>query len=153
MVLFGFAAEVKSNFALWLVRNLEERNPVRVVDDQTGNPTLVDDLAHGIISGVELERTGVYHIAGREIVSRYEFALKLASVFGFDSELISPVRTAALNQPAQRPLKSGLVTLKAEVELGYRPSTVEEGLTILKGQLSRSARRLPDSAPIPGRKR
>jgi len=135
------------------VRNLEERSPVRVVDDQTGNPTLVDDLAHAIVSGVELERTGVYHIAGREIVSRYEFALKLASVFGFERELISPVKTATLNQPAQRPLKSGLVTLKAEVELGYRPSTVEEGLTILKGQLSRTVRRLPDSAPIPGRKR
>jgi len=153
MVLYGFAVEVKSNFALWLVRNLEERNPVRVVDDQMGNPTLVDDLAHAIISAVELEKKGVYHVAGREIVSRYDFALRLASVFGFDAELISPVKTAALNQPAQRPLKSGLITLRAEVELGYRPSTVDEGLAILKGQLSRTPRRLPDSAPIPGRKR
>jgi dTDP-4-dehydrorhamnose reductase len=102
---------------------------------------------------VELERTGVYHVAGRDIVSRYDFALKLATVFGFDRELISPVKTSTLNQPAQRPLRSGLVTLKAEVELGYRPSTVEEGLTLLKGQLSRSAKRMPDSAPIPGRKR
>lgn len=153
MVLYGFAVEVKSNFALWLVRNLEERTPVRVVDDQMGNPTLVDDLAHAIISAVELEKSGVYHIAGREIVSRYDFALRLASVFGFDAELISPVKTATLNQPAQRPLKSGLITLRAEVELGYRPSTVDEGLGILKGQLSRTPRRLPDSAPIPGRKR
>jgi dTDP-4-dehydrorhamnose reductase len=153
MVLYGFAPDTKSNFALWLVRNLEERSPVRVVDDQMGNPTLVDDLAHAIISAVELEKTGVYHVAGREIVSRFEFALGLASVFGFDRELITPVKTSALNQPAQRPLKSGLITLKAEVELGYRPSTVEEGLTILKGQLSRTPRRLPDSAPIPGRKR
>ena len=150
MVLYGFAPDVKSNFALWLVRNLEDRSPVRVVDDQMGNPTLVDDLAHAIIGAVELEKTGVYHVAGREIVSRHDFALTLASVFGFDAELISPVKTSALNQPAQRPLKSGLITLKAEVDLGYRPSTVEEGLMVLKGQLSRTPRRLPDSAPIPG---
>jgi len=153
MVLYGIAAEVKSNFALWLIRNLEERNPVRVVSDQTGNPTLVDDLAHAIISAVELQKTGLYHVAGREILSRYDFALKLADVFGFDRSLIQPVTTAELKQPAARPLKSGLVTLKAEVDLGYRPSTVIEGLTILKGQLSRGPKRLPDSAPIPGRKR
>lgn len=153
MVLYGIAAEVKSNFALWLIRNLEERNPVRVVSDQTGNPTLVDDLAHAIISAVELNKRGLYHVAGREILSRYDFALKLADVFGFDRGLVQPVTTGELNQPAARPLKSGLVTLKAEVDLGYRPSTVIEGLTILKGQLSRGAKRLPDSAPIPGRKR
>ena len=153
MVLYGIAAEVKSNFALWLIRSLEERKPVRIVEDQFGNPTLVDDLAHGIISAMELDKTGTYHIAGRDIISRYSFAVKLAEVFGLEKELITPIKTSELSQPAPRPLKSGLVTLKAEVELGYRPSTVEEGLTVLKGQLSRGPKRLPDSAPIPGRKR
>jgi len=153
MVLYGVAAEVKSNFALWLIRNLEEKKPVRVVDDQLGNPTLVDDLAHALISAMELGKSGVYHVAGRDIVSRYDFALKLAEVFGFERDLVTPIKTSELNQAAPRPLKSGFVTLKAEVDLGYRPSTVEEGLTVLKGQLSRGPRRLPDSAPIPGRKR
>jgi len=49
--------------------------------------------------------------------------------------LIQPIKTAQLRQPAARPLRSGLVTLKAEVELGYKPSTVEEGLRSLKLQL------------------
>ena len=150
MVLYGYAIGVKPNFALWLVQNLEKKNPVRVVDDQFGNPTLADDLAYGIISALELGRKGIYNIAGREIVSRYEFGLRLAKVFDFDPGLITPIKTAHLNQPAPRPLKSGLVTLKAEVELGFRPSTVEEGLFILKQQLSRNIKRLPDSAPIPG---
>ena len=150
MVLYGAAAGVKSNFALWLIQNLEQNLPVRIVDDQFGNPTLVDDLAHGLVSALELGRTGVYHMAGREIVSRHEFALKLAEVFGFDRSLIAPVKTSQLRQPAQRPLKSGLITLKAEVELGYKPSTVEQGLQILKSQLSRAKRKMPDSAPMPG---
>jgi dTDP-4-dehydrorhamnose reductase len=153
MVLYGYASGVKSNFALWLVENLEEKKPVRVVSDQIGNPTLVDDLAHATVSAIELEKNGIYHIAGREILSRYDFALKLAKIFAFDVELVTPVATANLKQPAQRPLKSGLVTLKAEVELNYRPSTTEEGLTLLRGQLTRNTKRLPDSAPYPGRKR
>jgi len=150
MVLYGFAAGVKPNFALWLVNNLERRQTVRVVDDQFGNPTLADDLAFGIVRAIELERSGIYNIAGRDILSRYEFAVRLARVFELDPSLITPIKTSQLRQPAPRPLKSGLVTLKAEVELGVRPCTVEQGLTILKNQLSRSAKRLGDSAPVPG---
>lgn len=150
MVLYGFAPGVKPNFALWLIENLEKGRKVNVVDDQYGNPTLVDDLAYGLIQGFEMGRTGIYHLAGRDIVSRYEFALKLAKVFNFDPALINPVKTADLKQPAPRPLKSGLITLKAEVELGYKPSTVEQGLIILKTQLNRTLRMMADSAPVPG---
>lgn len=149
MVLYGFAPGVKPNFALWLIESLEKRHKVTIVDDQIGNPTLVDDLAYGLIQAFEMERTGIYHIAGRDIVSRYEFALKLAKVFDLDPLLITPVKTASLHQPAPRPLKSGLITLKAEVELGYKPSTVEQGLFILKTQLHRTMKMLADSAPVP----
>jgi dTDP-4-dehydrorhamnose reductase len=135
MVLYGFAQGVKANFALWLIQSLRDRQTVRVVDDQYGNPTFVDDLAFGIIRAMELGRTGIYHLAGRDIINRYEFAQKLAQVFHVDASLIQPIKTAQLRQPAVRPLKSGLVTLKAEVELGYKPSTAEEGLRMLKSQL------------------
>jgi dTDP-4-dehydrorhamnose reductase len=83
-------------------------------------------------------------------VQRHEFAVRLAKAFGFNPELIIPIKTASLNQPAVRPLKSGFITLKADVELGIKPSNVDEGIAILKNQLSRSARRLGDSAPVPG---
>jgi dTDP-4-dehydrorhamnose reductase len=74
MVLYGYAEGVKANFALWLIKSLKEGQAVRVVDDQIGNPTLVDDLAFGLIRGMELGKIGLYHLAGRDIQSRYEFA-------------------------------------------------------------------------------
>jgi hypothetical protein len=46
-------------------------------------------------------------------------------------------------------LKSGLITLKAETDLGITPSTVEEGLTIFKSQITRTLRRLGDSNAVP----
>jgi dTDP-4-dehydrorhamnose reductase len=119
------------------------------VDDQLGNPTLVDDLAQGILSAIELGRTGIYHLAGRDIVNRYAFALQLAGLFDFDPHLVVPVKSSQLHQAAPRPMKSGLITLKAEVELGYAPSTVEQGLRILQSQLARSPKNMPDSAPMP----
>lgn len=135
MVLYGIGKKVKSNFALWLYHNLKENKQIRVVDDQIGNPTLVDDLAFGILKIIELERTGLYHIAGADLVSRYDFALSLCKIFGFNKKLITPVKSSQFKQPAPRPLKSGLITIKAEVELGLKMSGVERGLTILKNQL------------------
>ncbi|MGB2959606.1 MAG: dTDP-4-dehydrorhamnose reductase [Bacteroidota bacterium] len=152
MVLYGYAEGVRPNFALWLLDNLERGKPLRIVEDQFGNPTFVDDLAYGIMKGVELEKTGMYHIAGRDIVSRYAFAVTLARVFGLNEDLLTPVKTAEMEQPAPRPLRSGLITLKAEVELGIKPSTVEEGLTMLRGQLARSGRRIGDRGAAPGQK-
>ena len=136
MVLYGIAPGVKANFALWLIKSLEAGQTVRIVDDQIGNPTLVDDLAFGLLRAVELGKNGVYNIAGRDIVTRFEFAVRLAKFFGLDPKLIHPIKTAQLRQPAARPLRSGLITLKAEVDLGFKPSTIEEGLATLKSQLA-----------------
>ena len=146
MVLYGIGAGVKSNFALWLVNNLKEDKPVRVVDDQFGNPTLVDDLAYAILKAVELQRTGLYHVAGRDLVSRYEFTLALCREFGFDKRLVSAVKTSALRQIAVRPLRSGFITLKAETELGIKLSGIEHGLSVLRNQIDIPARTSSDGS-------
>lgn len=136
MVLYGHARKVKQNFALWLVRELQEGRPVNVVADQVGSPTLADDLAFGIVKIVELRKPGLYHISGPDIVSRYDFARELAKIFKFNAKLITPVKTAFLRQPAPRPLNSGLILLKAQVELSLQMSAMATGLLILRNQLS-----------------
>lgn len=153
MVLYGVANNVKPNFVLWLINELEQGKPVRVVDDQYGNPTLADDLAYGILKIITFEREGVYNIAGSEWISRYDFAVKTAKAFGFDRKLLSPTKTVVLKQPAPRPLRSGFITLKAETHLGIKMSNVDQGLMIVKNQLNLAARRFADAAPVPGRRR
>jgi dTDP-4-dehydrorhamnose reductase len=136
MVLYGHARKVKPNFALWLIRELQEGRPVNVVSDQVGSPTLADDLGYGIVKILELKKSGVYNISGPDIVSRYDFAREIAKAFKFNAKLITPVKTASLNQPAPRPLKSGFIILKAQVELNLAMSAMAAGLLILRNQLS-----------------
>jgi dTDP-4-dehydrorhamnose reductase len=135
MVVFGKAEGVKANFALWLIGELVKGNPVKIVDDQFGNATLADDLARGIYQLVRKDRTGIYNMAGHDMLTRYEFALKVAKLFKCDPALITPVKTASFNQPAPRPLKSGLITLKAESELGIKFLTSDESIVRLKQQM------------------
>ncbi len=136
MVLYGQARKVKPNFALWLIRELQEERSVKVVSDQLGSPTFVDDLAYGIVKILELKKSGIYHISGPDVVSRYDFAREVARVFRLNTKLISAVKTSALNQPAPRPLKSGFIILKAQVDLNLAMSGMENGLLILRNQLS-----------------
>lgn len=134
MILYGIANQVKDNFALWLANSLSENKQIRVVDDQIGSPTLVDDLAFAVLKIVEYNRSGLFHITGSELISRYGFALALSKKFKFNKDLITPIKTSILKQPAPRPLKSGLIILKAETDLNLKMSNVENGLTVFQNQ-------------------
>ncbi len=148
MVLYGIGHKIKQNFALWLLKNLSEGKPVRVVDDQIGTPTLAEDLAYGIFKIIELDRKGLYHIAGPDLLSRYDFAVTLARIFDLNKKHITPVRTSTMKQPAQRPLKSGLITLKAQTDLGLALSGVEHGLTMFKNQINADREQFLKSIPF-----
>ena len=108
---------------------------MQVVDDQIGNTTLASELADGLWKIVKREKGGIFNIAGAEIIDRYAFALKIADVFDLNKNLITPIKTEDLSQPAPRPLNSGLNINKAEKELDICMSNATEGLEKFKNQL------------------
>jgi dTDP-4-dehydrorhamnose reductase len=135
MILYGTGKNIRPNFALWMIQKLEKNEPITIVDDQYGQPTIADDLALAIMRIVERDRLGIYNVCGSEYLNRYEFALKLGDIFEFDKNLIIPVKTKDLNQAADRPMNSSFITIKAETELGIKPLNVTDGLYFLKSQL------------------
>lgn len=134
-VLYG-VADSRPDFVRWIVSSVRNGSPVNIVTDQVNNPTFIDDLVQAINRIVEFRKQGIYHIGGREFLSRFEFTEIIADFFELDKKLINPILTEELNQPAQRPLKSGLLTLKAETELGYRPHSIGETLALMKRELN-----------------
>ena len=75
-------------------------------------------------------------IGGKHIRSEIdEFAKQIANAFHLDTSLIQEIKTSELHQPAQRPLKGGLITLKSETDLGLHFSSIEQGLITLKHQM------------------
>jgi dTDP-4-dehydrorhamnose reductase len=135
IILYGAGIGIKESFPLWVIKRLKEGNHIRCVDDQISNPTHVSDLAFAAVKGFELNRDGIYHVCGKDRASRYDFALRIADVFGLDAGLIKRVKTAELKQDAPRPLVTGFVTLKAQTELGLNPMDITQGLTVLKREM------------------
>jgi dTDP-4-dehydrorhamnose reductase len=127
---------VRLDLVRWLVRELSAGRPVRVAADQLRTPTYDDDLADGVARIVLGGKTGLFHIAGRELVSPLAVAHTVADVFGLDAGLISAATTAELHPGAPRPLRGGLLILRAESELGYRPRPLPEALAAVRDRLS-----------------
>ncbi len=132
MVLYGHGIDVRPNFVTWLLEKLRQRQPVKVVTDQIGNPTLADDLATAILKIIELKKWDLFHICGSEAIDRYQFAQKIAAIFKLDKALISAITTHELKQAAPRPLKSGFIIDKALTQLAIHMSGIDEGLKKMK---------------------
>jgi dTDP-4-dehydrorhamnose reductase len=106
-VIFGWERQGK-NFVFRLVKSLREEAVVKVPMDQIGSPTYVNNLAQIVIELSETDLQGVVNITGPDCVSRYEFARAAARIFNLNENLLIPVQTAELHQPAKRPLNAGL---------------------------------------------
>ena len=120
----------------WLARELGAGRPVRVAADQLRTPTYDDDLADGVLRIARYGRQGVFHVSGRESLSVLDLALRVADAFGLDRSLISPATTAELHPGAPRPLQAGLLILRAETELGYRPRPLAAALADVRQRLA-----------------
>jgi dTDP-4-dehydrorhamnose reductase len=136
MIIYGTGKNLRPNFALWLIDMLSKNQPVRIVDDQFGMPTISDDIAWGLVKMVDLDKSGIYNICGSEYINRHEFAVRLAMIFGYNENLIMPIKTSDLSQAAARPMNSSFILLKAETDLGIKPLNVTDGLYLLKTQLA-----------------
>jgi len=134
-VLYGSNENSHPDFASWVINSLKQGKEIRIVTDQYNNPAFVDDLVDGINKTLERGAQGIYNLAGEEVISRYEFTLRLARYFCLDESLIKPIATVDLKQPAPRPLRSGLVITKASADIGYKPCSLEKTFDIIKGRL------------------
>lgn len=135
-VLYGIALNSRPDFVRWVVSSLDENKNIRIVNDQINNPTFIDDLVQAINKIIEFKKTGIFNVGGIEFLSRYDFTLRIADYFNLDKKLITPITTEELKQPARRPLKSGLIILKAETELGFKPHSIVESLAAMKKELN-----------------
>ena len=137
-VLYGFGAGIKKNFVLWVIEKLSRGEEFSVVTDQVGNPTLADELAFAVLKVVQRDAKGLYHVSGFEAMSRFEFAGKIAQVFGYDKSVISPTTSDTLNQKAKRPMNSSFICLKAQTELGVNMPSVTDSLSLMRQQMKHS---------------
>jgi dTDP-4-dehydrorhamnose reductase len=85
----------------WIVDDLKAGKPVRLFTDELRCPIWVESLAAALVELAGLDYTGVLHVAGAQILSRFEFGLRLLRFHGLDPSPVIPVssRESGLCRP------------------------------------------------------
>lgn len=122
----------RSNLVTNWVHLLREGKKVKVVDNVYSKPLPVWSCAAVVWNLIGKNKHGVYHVAGADRLSLYQFALATAHVFELDPTLIEPVPDSHFTEIAQRPRDTSFDTSKMEHELGIQPISVESGLRQMK---------------------
>jgi dTDP-4-dehydrorhamnose reductase len=120
------------NFVEWIHQNLKLGKPLSLFSDQFRCATYIKNACSALLKICENDENGIFHVAGKNCVSRHEIGLKVAEVFGFNSELISEMESTESEWVAVRPKKCCLDVIKMENVLGVKSDTIEEGLFKMK---------------------
>ena len=83
--------------------------------------------------------TGIFHLAGRDSVNRWQFGRKVAAAFGLDASLVKRVDSSRFPGIAARPKNTTFSVKRMERELGVRALTLAEGLAAMKAHMEEGA--------------
>ncbi len=128
-MMFGFAAASSNNYLQKFLAQIESGTETKLFSDEYRSVCGAESVSRGILQLLEKER-GVIHLGGKERLSRYEFALKAADVYGLDKTLIKSCLQKDVQMAAPRPADVSLDISKAK-ELGFTPLNVVEELTLV----------------------
>lgn len=87
---------------------LKNKEKIKAAFNQIFNPTDVKIVCDGIYFSIKKDLNSLYHLADKNIMSRYDFAQSVASEYEFDKNLIEKIDFALLTVPEKRALNSSL---------------------------------------------
>lgn len=113
-----------NNFVKTMLRLMNERDVLGVVEDQIGTPTWAAELAKAIYLAVDKDLRGTFHWTDAGAASWYDFAEAIYEIGRvmemIDHEVhINPIPTEAYPTPAMRPANSVLDKNSLRKAIGY----------------------------------
>lgn len=115
------------NFVKTMMRLMNEKNEINVVNDQLGSPTYAADLAEVIMQIANNWQPGIYNYSNDGIISWYEFALAIKEITCGTCK-INPISTSEYPTPAKRPAYSVLDKTKIKKTFGIKLKNWKESL-------------------------
>lgn len=124
--LYGYEG---SNFVYTIIKAGKEKGYLTVVDDQRGNPTNAEDLAHHMLKVAVTEEYGTYHCTGTGECSWYDFASKIIEFSNVECK-VDPVTSNDYVRAAKRPSYSSLDNMMLRVTVGDEMRNWEDALKV-----------------------
>lgn len=124
-----------NNFVKTMIRLMNERPQIKVVNDQIGAPTYAADLAKAILQIIEFLDTpggasrpgGIYHYCNSGKISWFDFAQAICQKIHATCEVL-PIPSSDYPTPAKRPAFSLMATEKIQRDFGVPVYPWEDSL-------------------------
>ena len=118
------------NFVKTMMKLLNEKNEIRVVNDQLGSPTYAADLAETILKIISNNEwmPGIFHFSNEGVITWYDFAMGIKEITNSNGNLI-PVTSAEFPTKAKRPMFSVLDKTKIKETYHIKLKNWKESLS------------------------
>jgi len=127
-LMYSMPSNGKGFMNAW-VKNLKEGKNIYCFTDEYRTAASGSDAAQGLFLLLEKKANGIFHLGGKERLSRFEFATQMATHFGLDKSLILPSLQKDVQMPAKRPADVSLNNNKA-ITIGYNPKNLIENFEL-----------------------
>lgn len=126
------------DFVSMVKKTLRIGRPLKVSRNLHGNQTYIPHLVEALLyiaeRPAEFSGVRILNVASEEVITRYEFALMVASVFGLDKDLLIPVTNKQVpGWEADRPTRAGLKVTSAK-RMKVPIYSILDGLRALHGE-------------------
>lgn len=130
--IYGLNWLPKESIAEWILHSLQQKKEITLFEDVSFTPILTNFFAEILLKMIENKVTGLFHVAGTESITKLDFGLKIASIYGLPSDCIKPISISRFNFKAPRPLNPTLDCTKIQETLGMDLMDVEQSLNLFK---------------------
>lgn len=128
------------NFVDRIIAKISAKEELKIVDDQIGSPTYVDDLAAALAELIAELRINpvcwrkrdkglrILNITNSNVCSWYDFAKEIAELIGCEKVVIEPIKSNDAGYPAKRPKNSCLDNSRFEKLYGRKLPNWQDAL-------------------------
>jgi len=131
---YGWGTSYRFSITDKIIQVLQNANVYTAFHDVFFTPIFISDLVLGIHALVDQGAHGIFHVVGDQRLSKYDFCLLLAKIFGFKTSLLQPISIDDLPTLVQRPKDMSLCNFKASQSLNMSFGSVAEGIARLRDQ-------------------
>ena len=116
----------------WIIQRLSDGERIIGFDNIIFNPLHVSDLSKLILEIAQSDYRGVLHLASNDVLSKFEFAVKVADIFHLNKNLITKGTSNDIDLIATRPRNTSLSNKKSQKVINTKINSLDESLITIK---------------------
>jgi len=136
--IIGWTQKGNTSFAEWMLKNLVDNIPLNLFYDVYFSPLHIDKLSSIIERIINNSISGLYHCASSDSISKYDFGMQMAKVFGLPDSNINRVSVEEMDFKAKRPKNMALNIEKISSALKYDFPSVIDAIALMKKQYDKN---------------